>query len=652
VNAPSSPGPLGRALAATRALLATHAFLAACVGVTVLRQIWMTSLLDGALVVRFNALLSFLGLSLALCAPLFTLRAGARRWALLAADLLLGLLCLVDLVYLRQFGDLPTVDQLRFAGQTTEVASGLVTLLRPWDLLLFPGAGLLALLRPAAAAAAPRLRWRSALGLVAAGLLMVGAVVATSRVMRNIFWERVMVAGRLGPLGFHAYDATMAGLRTVLRRAASPAAAVDRARQVLEARTDRPGDPAAPAAPRRWNVIVVQAESLQDFTLGLRPDGAPLMPSLEALAAESTRVRGYCSQVGQGNTSDAEFASLCSLYPLRQGSAYYTYAGEDLHCLPEVLRDAGWATLAFHGNRPGFWNREAIYPSIGFQAFHHLGTFPGRPTAPVQDDALFDRTLEVLERTPEPFFAFVITMTAHFPFANPTVPARLATGARAGSYTGHYLDHQRVADRHLGAFVERLRARGLLDRTILAVYGDHQGVGRGNSDLASWVEVAPGDRSRWFDLERGIPFVLRVPGRAPAELRRASGQVDLAPTLLRLLGLSAPNVFLGRDLLDGGPGFAAMPSGAVVTDQVLYLPADGAGNGAVCLLRPAGTRAPEGACAEARARAASEMAAGWNLLESSAVELAAGRLGPATAPAARPAGATPSVSGGPAAASP
>jgi phosphoglycerol transferase MdoB-like AlkP superfamily enzyme len=58
-----------------------------------------------------------------------------------------------------------------------------------------------------------------------------------------------------------------------------------------------------------------------------------------------------------------------------------------------------------------------------------------------------------------------------------------------------------------------------------------------------------------------VPLLIRVPGDNPpkGEIKTRSGQTDLAPTLLALLGIDpAPLPFMGRNIL-GSPGPSVLP---------------------------------------------------------------------------------------------
>jgi hypothetical protein len=104
-------------------------------------------------------------------------------------------------------------------------------------------------------------------------------------------------------------------------------------------------------------------------------------------------------------------------------------------------------------------------------------------------------------------------------------------------------------DHYVGRIVERLRARGRLDRTLLVFTSDHgEEFGEGG---AGWWLRGHGATLRRAQLH--VPLIVRLPKGEHAGRRRGlSRHIDLAPTLLRLLSPDTPlddYALDGRDLV-------------------------------------------------------------------------------------------------------
>lgn len=609
-----------------------HPFFSCCVAWLVIKQMLVLWAFLERPYTPPNMVVALTGASLLSLAWAFALRGRLRLLALAAVDVGYGFILLTNLVYFRQFADLPSVASLQYAGLAADLGEVVEGLIYPSDALLFLGPVVLAVLalrRSTWLAQQPRFTFRRVAVLSAVGLCLVLAVTFTTRRLKKPFGGHTVVASRLGPLGYHAYDAGAFVARLLKKRFGSVEEEHAAARAFFAARPPQGENPLRGIA-RGKNVVFVQLESWQAFPTEMEVGGEPVTPHFNALAKESLRFTRFHSQVGQGTTSDAEFAAQCSLYPSRTGSVYYEHATNDLRCLPEVLREQGYTTVAMHANRPDFWNRAAMYPTVGISTYFDERsfdfTFADEIGLGLADEIFFDQAIDKLKTLPEPYYALVISITSHTPFNFPNLPRELQHGAHAGTRTAHYLDTVRYTDRALGKFVERLRREGMLENTVLVVYGDHMGVARDSSNVGDVLALGAGDTAKWFDVERRVPALIRLPGGAAAGVSTTTaGQVDLAPTVAALLGLDTKTTaFFGRDLLVPGEGFVAFPNGSAVGDRELYLTADGGHGKAGCFEVGSGAQLPGERCQSLADRALRELQISWGMVEADLVAKVAG----------------------------
>jgi phosphoglycerol transferase MdoB-like AlkP superfamily enzyme len=503
-------------------------------------------------------------------------RLGGRPQLVLLAALGAALSALhqVHLLYHRQFSELASVAALSFASQVPQVGGAVAALFRPGDLLLWTDVAALAAVVALGAGRALPARRRAARALVAAGALLFAlpALPLLDRPLtgpRHQALTRAEVAASLNVIGYQLFD-TATYVRRRLDR--SGRGSLPEALAYHRART-------APAGPlsgseRGRNVVVVHLESVQGFAVGRVLDGVPVTPTLDRLARQSLAFARAYTQVGQGTSSDAELLAHCSLHPLETGAVFTDRYDVDLRCLPEVLRDRGYHTVSMHANWPNFWNRDRMHPAMGYERFLSIRDFDGSPVIGLglSDLRFAEQAAERLAATPEPFYATLITLSNHAPFDDPNLPRTLPLGPFAGTEVGTYLDSVRFTDAALGVLVGRLRASGLLDRSILVVYGDHAGLGRRatGTALLGLPEHRP---DVWLHHELHVPLLVRLPGGRAAALRdEPVGQVDVAPTIADLLGVAREGTFFhGRSLVSEGPSPVVLPEGSAVSEELVYL---------------------------------------------------------------------------------
>jgi lipoteichoic acid synthase len=509
-----------------------------------------------------------------------------RPWALLVTGILGSLVILGDVVYYRFFGDVLSTPTLLAAHQTGHVWGTIDSLVTPglvWLVLDVPIACWMVVRTTRRAAERPLRRPRLAAAMVAALVAASGLALSAPRVLASTPLDQLFrarsVVEQLGPFGYHAYDGWNYARASWLRPPVT-ATQLEEAASWLAHRAPTRGGVGAPGfgAASGRNLIVVQVESLQDYVVDLQVDGQEVMPHLRRWTADSLRFANMTDQTSEGRTSDAEFAAMTSLLPLDHGAVAFRYPSNHYLALPRVLAEQGYATLSAVPFEPGFWNRQVMHPAYGFA--HSLFEPDFQMTEQIgwglNDRDFLRQMVPHLERMPRPFAAWMITLSLHHPFADfPAAHKVLKLGALEGTSFGNYLHTMRFFDGALDEFKEMLARDGLLDSSVVVVFGDHDAGFPPSAALTRAIGLPEGDVA--WALNDRIPLFVRLPSGPDAGLSGprtgAAGQVDIAPTLLALLGIDAsPLPYLGRNLLGPGDGAAVVrPYGDWLDAHHLFL---------------------------------------------------------------------------------
>jgi phosphoglycerol transferase MdoB-like AlkP superfamily enzyme len=274
-----------------------------------------------------------------------------------------------------------------------------------------------------------------------------------------------------------------------------------------------------------------------------------------------------------------------------------------------VLAGQGYSTLSAVAFEPGFWNRQVLHPSYGFQTSLFEADF--RMTEQIgwglNDLDFLQQMVPRLERLQRPFAAWLITLSLHHPYDGfPAGRKVLKLGALENTSFGNYLHTMRFFDQALDEFKASLARDGLLDESVLVVFGDHDaGFPR---DRARAQDIGIGADEISWTLNDRVPLFVRVPNApgphaAPGlqDLRgvrsEPAGQTDLAPTLLSLLGIDpTPLPYVGRNLLAGVDAPVVRPYGDWLDAHHLFLTH---GANAVCYDLHRRAPAPAVDCSEA-----------------------------------------------------
>lgn len=537
-------------------------------------------------------------LSASLCAAfavaLSLLPRRVRFACALVLDFAFSALIVTDLLHLRFYSDLFTFHNFGLSGQVGDVSDSVFALLSPRDALYFCDIPLFfvyyllaARLRaaPVFGALGPKRAAASCAALALSLGLFVVMLYGYDRRMPNALaamWDRPAVCCNVGAMAYHAADA-----RNVLRESfgrkklsADEIAAAAEEFAAFRAKL-APPYPAAFGAARGKNLIMIQAESLQSFAVGLRVNGREVTPNLNRFAREASFAGDLYVQTGLGNSADAEFLANAGLYPARSGVAYVRFSDRSYDALPRLLHARGYAALAMHGDRAGFWNRAHMYPALGFERFVSKKDYEVDEVfgLGLSDGSFFRQSLAMLEAQERPFYAFLVTLSSHYPFGFPELlkAAAFDQGDEAeGAILRSYLAAIHYFDREFGKFIDGLKSSGLYYESVIILYGDHAAIPKWDAaSLAKLLGKDLDDERSWRAVNT-VPLMVRVPGAAtlPHVRGRALGQVDIPATAASLLGVEFSSGF-GRNIFAPEPASAPVifRSGDYVSGGTLVEPA-------------------------------------------------------------------------------
>lgn len=198
-----------------------------------------------------------------------------------------------------------------------------------------------------------------------------------------------------------------------------------------------------------------------------------------------------------------------------------------------------------------------------------------------RDRLMTDALCAFIAERRSPFFAFAFYDASHQPYSYPDAHARFAPvsdpdeldyiklaedpGPTAPLLRNRYKNALGYIDAQLARVFAGLTAAGVAEDTIVVVAGDH-----GEEFAESGRRMGHNNAfSRW---QTQTTFVMRIPGAAPRRLTRLTSHVDVAPTVMRLMGVTNPvdDYSHGHDLLTGdGDGYVVMAGwdDAAVLDQ-------------------------------------------------------------------------------------
>lgn len=511
-------------------------------------------------------------------------------------------------LYFAHFGTVPTYAVLSGLNQVPQVRASVNALIRPEQFLYFADFALLAVYGVFMALTSGRRRrtrslsfrtdrggqGRTGLGWkVGVAVLLVisigssGLFIASGRRIDN----ELVRAQSIGFLNFQG-DALLRNQEE--ERMIAQGNLQEVSREILDLQAGYPYQDPGKAessyfgAAQGMNLIVIQMESFQNFPIHLKLGQTEVTPVLNDLADEGFYFPKVYQQIGQGNTSDAEFMSNTSIYPTATVAMSTGFGSRELPSLPRLLQGHGYKSMTFHINDVTFWDRNRLYPALGFDKYFDKPAFNNDHfnNFGASDEEMYRVGVEALKKLDQqgtPFYAQFVTTSSHSPFIVPEdkVHIQLPDSLKR-SNLGNYLTAANYTDYAIGELITRLKAEGMWDRTMLVVYGDHFGLQPSETSAAEIQEklgIKYDDRISRFN----IPFIAHIPGQKHGVVSQVTGgQVDLLPTVAGLLGLSLEEesfTAMGQDLLSIDRNVIGMryymPTGSFFNNDLMFVPGQG-----------------------------------------------------------------------------
>lgn len=358
------------------------------------------------------------------------------------------------------------------------------------------------------------------------------------------------------------------------------------------------------------NVLVIHGESLQSFTMNLKFNGEELTPNLNKLASEGIYFSNFYSQEYVGNSSDSEFTSLTSLLPSSSGTVFVDYFDRDYETILKILGDKGYYTFSMHGNKGASWNRDVTYRYLGYDDFYYYTKDYDIDEVigfGLSDKSFFRQSIDKIKDIDSKnsnWYGTLIMLTNHTPFdkigpfsdysvdhieeqLNESTGnvEEVTTKWLEGTQMGNYLKSVHYADEALGQLMEDLEEAGLLDDTIVVLYGDHDSKLK-KSEFRRLYESEYYEESlidpeytvgtideMTYEINRSVPFIIwskdKVGTKYNKEVKEVMGMIDVGPTLANMLGIEYKYA-LGNDIFSVEGNIVSFPSGNWLTNDLYY----------------------------------------------------------------------------------
>ena len=415
-------------------------------------------------------------------------------------------------------------------------------------------------------------------------------------------WNRVLVADNFG-IYIYQVDDLVQSLKPSINNLFGYDKALKETKEYYEENRNKPSVNKYTGIFEGKNVITIHAESLQAFTLGLSFNGEEVTPNLNKLVSEGIYFNNFYAQVGVGTSSDSEFTYATSLLPSNNGTVFVNYYNNHFKTIQNMLKDKGYYVFSMHGNVGDFWNRDTMHLNMGYDKFYSKNSFviDEEYGLGLSDKSFFRQVVPMIKEINtlgKPYYGTLITLTNHTPWRGASeysdyqvITSKVIDGE---TITNDYLENQVIGkyiktvnymDEAIGQFIQDMDKEGLLDNTVIVIYGDHDArLGKKQLEYLYNYDIV---NNRLYDkedpeyqefneydyeLSKKVPYIIWTKDMNEGIVKDTPmGMIDTSVTIGNMLGIYNKYA-LGKDIMNinKDEGIVVFKDGSYITDKIYY----------------------------------------------------------------------------------
>lgn len=289
-------------------------------------------------------------------------------------------------------------------------------------------------------------------------------------------------------------------------------------------------------AEKKLNVVLISVESLSGSFMKHFGSTENITPYLDSLADKSMFFTNLYAS-GTRTVRGLEALTL-SLPPVPGQSIIKRPDNANMFTIGSVFQSKGYVTQFIYGGYSYFDNMQAFFSGNGYEVIDRNAIKPSdihyQNIWGVADEDEFTLALNTLDKNYQQqklFFTHIMTVSNHRPFTYPDGRIDIPSSTQSRSGAVKYTDYS------INKFLKEAAVKPWFDSTIFVIVADHCAGSAGSVQLPV--------------TGYHIPLLIFSPKNiAPILINDLTAQIDIAPTILGLLGFSYNSKFFGQDVLN------------------------------------------------------------------------------------------------------
>ena len=320
------------------------------------------------------------------------------------------------------------------------------------------------------------------------------------------------------------------------------------------------------------NLIVIMMESVNEIFIN--PD---LYPNFYKMYSEGISFTNNYSPRNSCATGNNEFSAMTGLYSIQNNCTANIYRDNTYStAIFNLFNNAGYKTSSMHDYTEYYYYRNTIHTNMGSGRYYGVQDL-GIPYFNeyknwASDEDFMEVAMDItLSDTTEPFMLWLTTVSSHQPYNQSSVEGdkylSITEGTDYPDDLRRYMSKLKTLDNALGILLDRLETAGILDDTVIVLFGDHYPYGLKDTTINQVLDYDLNDYER-----EKTPLVIYNSEIEPEVVDKYTSYVNLTPTIANLFGINYdPRLYMGSDVFDENYwNLVAFADGSWKNDLVYY----------------------------------------------------------------------------------
>ena len=300
------------------------------------------------------------------------------------------------------------------------------------------------------------------------------------------------------------------------------------------------------------NLIVIMMESANDIFINQE-----YYPNFYKLYSEGWSWDNNYSPRNSCATMNNEFSGMTSLYSIYNTCTASKYKNNSyFESIFNLFNKQNYVTFSSQDYTEAYYPRSTIHKNMGsgeYYGVQKLGiSYSNEYKNWANDDEFMEAVLKIIDKKTsnnEHFMTWLTTVSSHQPYSVDSIQGdkyyNMTKDTGYSSDVRRYMSKLKILDDGLGVLLKGLEDRGILDDTVIVLYGDHYPYGISKEHLNEVLEY---DTEEDMNAEQ-VPFVIYNSTVEAKKFDQYTFYLNILPTLANLFDLDYdPRYYLGTDL--------------------------------------------------------------------------------------------------------